>query len=576
MKKIVRKISILAMAIFMFVFVLAASGCGETDWYEIMNQRGLTVQVTFDANGGAFQHTSEYTWHVRMRPGSTVPQLERPALGGGTLPSDGQINIVRRVGHLAHPTWHRAYYYEDQFLYDEQNQRIYHGGFAARRTRRDAYGDIMLQSEPWDFSNRVGEEGDTEPYHLILYANWTPAFMFRFMLITDDCVIEEDGGAIEPANAIMPLDASESSDEDEEELYDEGDRIGTFIDIMTNAEGRLLVRHSTIPLLRSRLPLYRGQMFANDPHSLRGIYTTRNDAIIGRDQTAREVLDNPYQPRVTTEFLEELTHNAFLEENMIPAPIEPGDTPDPDADTPEETVEVEYVPNPELRIQRFYTTWIQGTYRFFSDASQIGLGTASFNANIYLEYDIDFYGWRNVPNVFSPPFDDWNITHNFAGRTMFAQAAAYNGSIRGNGFTIRNIYLEHPWHMLGSNTDYGLFRNFGGIVRDVTFENVTLTVFPQAQVPAQNADLNTGDRRVGFFAGNISAVAIVQNVTFAGDNYLIVNEPALPSPNYSLVNFRTLNLMIGNGPAAATWQPPTFNGVETISFASIPQRNPFV
>jgi len=530
MKKAIRKISIITIVAIMLFGLTLFTACGDPiPPTELLRQRGFTIEVTFNANGGSFAN-APYEWSVFLRPGQRVPN---PTVRRGGSRGEGEIRPAVRLGFLNNPTWHRAMGYEF-YGYDEYYNRIY-------RPYRDPENpnQIWLEEEPWNFNTPIGEEHVPLDYEFTLYANWTPASIFRFVFVTT-LPGQAPGFTIpQPAPPITPLPPSEEDDDDEDEeivIEEEDVEIGQFLDLrVMPGTGRLRDLHNNLNSLRSILPGERMlSPIQNRMHSLRGVYLTYEDAQQGNALNASEIARDPEHPRATDEYLYNLIHRAYdpnYEGNQVSTPVVPTEESDNSTELEEPTG-----PNLDFRIHYLFTTWVEGTMNFVSNPSDMPL-----SGNVYLESDLDFYGWRRVTNIDgTPPFEGWNRTQNFTS-TIFGNT--YNGTFRGNGFTVSNIHLDYGF--VAGETSFGLFRNLSGTIRDVTFNNITIEVFPDvpsnAHVPNrpnENMLSNFPPRHVGFLVGQvIFDQAIIHNVSFIGENSLIVNSSNYPHATYGHINF---------------------------------------
>jgi len=574
MKKITRKIAIIVLAM---VMLFTVAGCSYIDWPELMYNRGFTITVRFDANGGQFRNVT-YRWTVLLRPGSRVPSP-----GEGRTPGDGQLSAAFRPGHLSAVTWHEAYY--EVVGYDPiTDDPIY------KPIRCEETDEILLQATPWDFSTVLGEVGMPYSRVLTLYAKWTPNFNIRFVFVTED----EEGNAIVVDNIKRDEDGNVVLDEDGNEIIiydDEGSTIaeGHFFDQYVNEQdgGRLHGSRNTIALLRN--DLFRRR---EGRYSLRGIYRTREEALRGHSMLASEIRDEENNGRLTDYDLQNFIHRAFLP----PEPSNEGENSETESFNEEVVISLEnsesfnesgnaieneqaneepppFAPDTTRATHHLYTTWIPGIVEFISNASEMRGRLNSLTANFYLEDDLDFTGWRRVPNPALPPFEGWNPTNNFIG-TIFG----YNtfSVIRGNGFSIRNIHMEFGWESGAGTMNFGLFRIFSGALYDINFENIHIEVFPDVGENAHIASrpefniMQNNTRNVGFIAGQIGyGGARITNVGFIGESHLSIfstNQPNATTNEH--VNFGPHINAITNqymfGMVLPNWELPTISGRENI------------
>lgn len=107
--------------------------------------------------------------------------------------------------------------------------------------------------------------------------------------------------------------------------------------------------------------------------------------------------------------------------------------------------------------------------------------------------------------------------------TAFLQGN-YNGTIRGNGHTIKNVTFEQNNF---EKTGYGLFGSLadGAVVENITFDNVCFTV---------KKGVKLVDTCIGLFAGRISADATVKNVAVTNSTLQIATSFYCGTTEYSM------------------------------------------
>lgn len=149
---------------------------------------------------------------------------------------------------------------------------------------------------------------------------------------------------------------------------------------------------------------------------------------------------------------------------------------------------------------KVYTKWIDGVYTLVSQPSDF-LGITA-GGNFYLLNDVDF----SQPDE-SGAYTEWK-----------GGSVDYDGIIEGNGYSIKGISLNFPVEGERSN-EWGLFRTLapGAAIRDVTFENISITV----------SDASTFPRSIGLLAGIIEEDVTFEDFKLGGKITVVAAE----SPN---------------------------------------------
>ena len=153
-------------------------------------------------------------------------------------------------------------------------------------------------------------------------------------------------------------------------------------------------------------------------------------------------------------------------------------------------------------VMRLYVDWMEGEWYHIYNVEQF-LDNASITGNYIIHNDLDFEGeiWPTVL-----------MYGNFA------------GSIQGNGHTFSNISIEQTNN---SKVNAGLFGHLTETaeVTDLTLDNVTFTI---------KAGTRVVGTCYGLFAGNVSADAVISDVTIRNSTLQVDSGCYFGADDYSI------------------------------------------
>ena len=155
-----------------------------------------------------------------------------------------------------------------------------------------------------------------------------------------------------------------------------------------------------------------------------------------------------------------------------------------------------------------FTRWLDGNFIFVSTAADLpSFGNA--NTNIFLEDNISL---ANVLNI----------------EAMTIFGGAFLGSFYGNGFRVSDISLTQSQ----AGTNFGLFTQLSGTIRDVEFYNITINIDF-----SEHSEIPPRVRNIGFFAGWLMHGAVIQNVSILNSNFNIdIPQPPSWQPQMLISN----------------------------------------
>ena len=166
----------------------------------------------------------------------------------------------------------------------------------------------------------------------------------------------------------------------------------------------------------------------------------------------------------------------------------------------------------ENSVMKLYVDYIEGEWYHIYTAEQFA-DNASVNGNYEIFADLDFSD------------ENWPST------LMYGN---FNGTIKGNGHTFKNITFEQTNN---SKVNAGLFGALteSAEISDVTFENVTFNI---------KRGTRTAGASFGLFAGSISSDARISNVN------ILASTLQIDSACYFGVDDYSIGLVCGTGDAA--------------------------
>lgn len=160
---------------------------------------------------------------------------------------------------------------------------------------------------------------------------------------------------------------------------------------------------------------------------------------------------------------------------------------------------------------KLYLEWMEGEWYHISTAEQLYKG-ADEKGNYVLCADLDFAD------------EKWPAAFAFS---------TFEGTIHGNGFTIRNVTVSQTSKNAENGGLFGVLGE-GAVIENVTFENITYELYTQ---------INKGTPAYGLFAGKILSGATVSNVTLSGGTIKIDSDCRLS-------DMGTIGLVCGSGSTA--------------------------
>lgn len=179
---------------------------------------------------------------------------------------------------------------------------------------------------------------------------------------------------------------------------------------------------------------------------------------------------------------------------------------------------------------KLYIDWMEGEWYHIYNAEQF-VDNASLNGSYVLHADLDFTD------------EIWPTALMYG---------TFNGTIEGNGHTIRNVDLTQTNN---SKVNAGMF---GGLsqdaqIKDLNFDNTTFTIKAGSRVVGTS---------YGLFAGSIAQEAQISNVTIANSTLQIDSGCYFGADDYSI------GLVCGMGNASAV----DHSGISCVAVGDAPEK----